>query len=236
MAHVADVAVFYVKRGMRTARAFVHPRPMVRAHIAGVFFVASITACNQGQDCVDSAARITQLEAELAVCRATSPTAPIEPSAPAPPAPSELLTWEVRESVDDLTGRTIISRVVQSRDEFELGFPYQGPQRAQLMIREHPRFGTDVILSVRRGQILCHVPRCSVDVVFGQGEPSNWRANPAESGSSEFVFLSQTDRFIRELTRSPEVRIAVTFFQNGSQTFVFPGLPANSGTTAPTDP
>lgn len=209
-------------------------RDVTAMALAGLLGVSTSAGCAEQADCAEQNARVTELEHALQVCEtsrlaAEAAAAPevVPPAEPEPP-PEPARAWERREGVDELTGRPIISNVARSQEEFELDFPYQGRQRARLTLREHPRFGNDVMLSVDRGQILCHSSRCTVDVVFGGGDPIRWRADPSDSGSSEVVFLSQHDRFVRELRRAPEVRIALTFYRSGARTFTFPGLPESS--------
>lgn len=135
-----------------------------------------------------------------------------------------LPTWERREAVDDLTRRAVSMLSVDSEEVLRLSFPYEGAQRARLIVRDHPRSGSEVFLTIERGQILCYVYECRVDVVFDDGNPVRWAGAPASSGNGTTVFLRRTERFLARLRRATTVRIAVTMYRDGSRTFTFPGL------------
>lgn len=190
-----------------------------------------LAACGGDNDCRDCQQRVAALEAELAELRATTdeptePTPETEIGASeqeaAPVAPASL--WQRRESEDELTGRPIVMRTAQSREPFTLGSPYQGLQHATLTLREHPQHGSDVMIGVERGQLLCDFRGCNVNIVFDRAEPVRWRANQAAAGISTTLFLRNHDRFVRRLERAQEVRIAVSIYREGTRTFVFPGL------------
>lgn len=209
------------------------------AGLTAVVVAACLTSCgSQGNDaCEEPRQRVAELEAALAACEAAgrpseasappeSPPGPVEPAVAPPPEEPVVPAsrWTTQETPDELTGRPIHQTTALSASEFELDFPYQGPQRARLVIREHPRFGNDVMLRIERGQLTCYSSDCRIDVVFDQGEVIRWRANPADGGSSEVIFLTQVDRFRREASRAREIRIAATVYSHGMLTFVFPGL------------
>lgn len=199
-----------------------------------VIVTLSIEGCGS-RDREQSDERVRQLERDLAACRAAvlSPelgasemqapeeeVVPEEPEAAVAPASQ----WVTTEGEDELTRGTITTRTAMSREPFQLGSPYDGLQYARLTLRQHPRHGSDVLLSIEEGQIICHGRGCRVDVVFDDGDPISWRANEAASGSSTVVFLTQVERFERELRRANEVRIAVTLYREGTRIFAFPGL------------
>ncbi len=53
----------------------------------------------------------------------------------------------------DLSGGQIHTASVTSSTVIELGFPYQGPQRAELVLRKHPRESQAAMLLIERGQL-----------------------------------------------------------------------------------
>lgn len=184
------------------------PRARILASWAGLFL---ILACGPSR-----ASEPTQTSDPLAQETSAGP-----PPTATPVAPATL--WERLESQDALTQRPVVETVAQSREIIDLEFPYQGPQRARLSIREHPRHDTDIIFSLARGQIICRSRNCRVDTVFDDADPIRWRADPAEGGSSNTIFLRQHERFVRRLDNAREVRIAVTLYRQGTHVFTFPG-------------
>lgn len=192
------------------------------AQVITAAVLISISACDDAQ----ARQELAECRAELARVTTQAPPGSVEPQEPTQPPqqePARAGVWRNFDSVDPLTQRPIKRASVDSREEFELDFPYRGPQRARLVVREHPQHGQDVMLMIERGQIPCRVRGCDVQVVFDDSDPIRWRANGAADGSSEVIFLRQYDRFVRRLDDAREVRIAVTIYQAGTKTFTFPG-------------
>lgn len=209
---------------------------MVGGRWAAVALAVMVGACGPASD-PTAQARIAELERALAACEAAQLEAG-EPAAeaegdearfdePAPEEPNEPASaasrWSVVESPDDLTGRPVRTLTAFSETPFELDSPYEGLQRARLIFREHPRFGTDVMLAIDRGQFRCYPSDCRVDVVFDGGDPVTWRGSPSDSGSSTVVFLTNQERFQRRAGSAREIRVAATLYRAGMLTFVFPG-------------
>ena len=67
------------------------------------------------------------------------------------------LRWNYEESPDKMGRGAIKQAYISSLNEIEFDFPYREPQRATLQLRKHPKYGNDVILSIERGQFLCHL-------------------------------------------------------------------------------
>jgi hypothetical protein len=61
--------------------------------------------------------------------------------------------WTYADHQDQLSGGQIHTASVTSSTVIELGFPYQGPQRAELVLRKHPRESQAAMLLIERGQL-----------------------------------------------------------------------------------
>jgi hypothetical protein len=133
----------------------------------------------------------------------------------------EGLAWNYRTYRDDLTGKLIESAEVRSTNTVNFDFPYQGPQRAMLMLRRHPQYGLDVILFVERGQFLCSIDDCLVSAVFDDGSVELFTALEPADHSTTSLFIRYETRFIERLRRSEKARISASFFQQGAPTFEF---------------
>ena len=90
------------------------------------------------------------------------------------------------------------------------------------MIRNHPSNGQDVMLLIRRGQLLCpSYQDCQITVRFDDGEPQSWRATGPADGSSTTMFLRRYDDFVRHLRAASVVRIRAEIYHAGSPVFEF---------------
>lgn len=132
------------------------------------------------------------------------------------------LLWNYEESSDKMGRGTIKQANISSLNEIEFDFPYREPQRATLQLRKHPKYGNDVILSIERGQFLCSsYDGCSLNVRFGQGKPQVFSAVEPEDNSTTTLFLSNYDRFVKNLRKANKIYIEAQFYQEGNRVFEF---------------
>ncbi|WP_157596112.1 hypothetical protein [Plesiocystis pacifica] len=147
--------------------------------------------------------RVQELNAELDACLKNMPP------------PSKWL-YDMRA---DPMGGTVSLAAVQSSNMFDFDFPYQGTQQATLMVRHES--GTDIILSIERGQFTCALG-CSVMVRFDDGKTERWRAVGPSDHSTESIFLRRESSFMKKLKKARTLRIEAEFFQEGTRVLEFP--------------
>lgn len=138
----------------------------------------------------------------------------------APPA-EEAPTWVYDTALDSMTSKPIRSAILQSTNQFVLGFPYQGLQRATLRLRVHPRWGYDVLLSVERGQFNCRLDGCPITLRYGDGQAWEYRANEPADGDTTTLFVRGYDDIFASLKRSDSLRIEAQFYREGVRVFEF---------------
>ncbi|HVL91393.1 MAG TPA: hypothetical protein VM841_14275 [Actinomycetota bacterium] len=130
--------------------------------------------------------------------------------------------WSYDSFTDDLSGKEYRIARIQSENTVDFDFPYAGSQHATLMIRQHPRFGLDVFLSIEKGQFLCQSwEDCTVQVRFDNGGIQRWSAVAPEDNSTTVIFLRNASRLLTRLRQSDTLRIAASFYQEGAPTFIF---------------
>jgi hypothetical protein len=131
------------------------------------------------------------------------------------------LRWEYEESAEKMGRGTIKRATVRSLNEVEFDFPYRGPQRAELQLRSHPKYGKDVILSIDKGQFLCGFRNCQVSVRFDNGKAHNFSAVEPADHRSTTLFLRGYDRFLVSARKAKKVYIEALFYQQGTRVFEF---------------
>ncbi|RCX32095.1 hypothetical protein [Thioalbus denitrificans] len=131
------------------------------------------------------------------------------------------LKWSYFDREDKMGRGTIKSAVVKSLNEINLKFPYQGAQRATLLLRKHPEYGKDVILSVENGQLLCEYDGCELTVRFGEGKPVKYSAAEPADFDPTTLFIRNHDRFVANTKKVDKVAVEVQFFQQGNRVFEF---------------
>jgi len=130
--------------------------------------------------------------------------------------------WAYHSSVEEMTGKASRTARVISSNTINLDFPYAGPQHAELMLRRHPRWGNNVILSIERGQILCHTyGDCRIGVRFDDGKIMRFLGNPPSDNSSEYVFVPAFSTFMKKLPKTKTVKVEIEIYKGGSPVFEF---------------
>lgn len=128
--------------------------------------------------------------------------------------------WQFDKKPDKMSSGEIITARVRSEEIVEFGFPYNGAQRAELILRRHPRLGDDVILGFNKAHFLCHRD-CYVSVRFGDDDAIVMRAGEASDGSNNTLFIEGYNKFIEALRTADRIVIEATFYQEGTRSFTF---------------
>lgn len=132
------------------------------------------------------------------------------------------LVWTYPEQPDKMTGGMIKWATINSVNQVQFRFPYEGPQRATLHLRIHPRHGRDVILTIDRGQFLCtSYDGCKVAVRFDEGKAESYSAASPADHSTTAIFIRGYPRFVSNLRRAKGLYIEAPFYQEGLQVFEF---------------
>jgi hypothetical protein len=122
---------------------------------------------------------------------------------------------------DDTMGRKRSFAHVMSNNSLSFDFPYEGSQHGTLVIRKSPQWGTNVMVCIERGQFLCGIDQCIVNVRFDGGPIQRFSASEPSDHSTTTLFLRNEGRFVSQLRRAKVVRIEATFYQEGSQALEF---------------
>lgn len=101
-----------------------------------------------------------------------------------------------------------------------LGWPY-GITSASVLIRKHPQHGSDVIIALSDGQILCNAyDNCTISIRFDDRKPIKFTASTPADHSSKTLFLPAAP-FVREAKTAQRMKISVPLYQNGEIMFDF---------------
>lgn len=150
---------------------------------------------------------------------------------PTAPAPSQIAQpqghtvgdqWNYEQQSDPMGRGTTYFAGVLSTNTVTFGFPYGGAQHATLVLRSHPRYGKNLILKIERGQFLCpSYDGCQVLVRFDDANAVRYRAVGPADNSTETLFITAYDSFLRHLEKSKRVRISANVYQQGAPMFEF---------------
>lgn len=174
---------------------------------------ASIASCGKSSnDTPDQSAAMMMSDSMMAAAEADAMNAA---------ATTPVTTWSYDSSADEMGRGTIKKASIMSTTELNFGSPYDGPQRATLQLRQHPKYGKDVILFIERGQFHCDYDNCTVTVRFGDGKAETVSASEPADNSSTALFLKGYDKFLRNLRTVPKVAIEARFYQEGNHVIEF---------------
>lgn len=130
--------------------------------------------------------------------------------------------WGYASEADPMASRPSRTASIQSENAVEFSFPYEGPQHATLLLRDHPSYGKDVIVYIGKGQILCSsYQECSIRVRFDEGPAERWDGVGPADNSTTSVFIRNDSRFVQRMRNAKVVRIQIPVYQQGAPAFEF---------------
>lgn len=163
---------------------------------------------------------------------AAKPQPPNVSTAPSPPEKSSAIgtntpiaavpsNWNYNESTDAMRGKTTYFACVNSDNELNFDFPYGGGSTGQLCLRNSPKFGRDVILTIDKGQFTCSFEGCSVSVKFDHGSILSFGASESADGTTNTIFIHGYSKFEQEIRKSKSMIIEAQYYQEGAQQLTF---------------
>lgn len=153
---------------------------------------------------------------------ATETKAADEKAADKKATPEKKSKWVYNEFKDPMTSGTTKTARITSENRIELDFPYQGGTYAEIMLRKDPREGTDMMLSISKGQIVCHsFMGCKIAVRFDEKKAINFRVNEPADHSNDAIFLVPGKKFVAAARGAKRVVIEIPLYDAGSPVFEF---------------
>ena len=131
------------------------------------------------------------------------------------------LKWNYQESNEKMGRGAIKNAYVKSLNKLSFDFPYQGIQNATLQLRKHPKYGKNVIVSIDKGQFLCHYNGCKVSVRFDNGKPIRYNATEPSDHSTTYLFINDYKNFVRRAKKAKKIYIEAEFYQEGTRVMEF---------------
>lgn len=129
--------------------------------------------------------------------------------------------WVYDSSVDKMTSKATHAAIISSDNTLSLKFPYAGKNHAAIFVRQQPRDGLNVLLSIDKGQLQCDLDGCAISVRFDDAPPQRWSMSRAADHSSTVLFFNNAQKFVQQLKKARRVLVQATFFQNGDQIMEF---------------
>lgn len=130
--------------------------------------------------------------------------------------------WFYHSAEDPMSGRKTFTARLESDNTLNFDFPYQGAQHGTLTLRKHPKWGSDVIVSIEKGQILCNsYSSCPIVVRFDDATAVTYSGTEPADNSSETAFIPGYSKFAEKLKTAKRVRIQFNVYQEGAAVLDF---------------
>lgn len=130
--------------------------------------------------------------------------------------------WSYRSKEDKVRGGTSYFATTTSTNSVDLDPPYEGGSTLEMMARKSPAYGSDLLLILSSGQLLCHAyDGCYATVRFDDAPAERFALNEPSDNSSDTVFVADAEGFIAKLKRAKHVVLEVEIYQAGRPQFEF---------------
>lgn len=129
--------------------------------------------------------------------------------------------WQTEEIDDTVSGKKSVVTTARSLNTFSLARPFHGDQSAYISVRQHPRFGHDVFISVERGQLYCAQTKCYISTRFDGGNVKRYAVSEPDDGRSSVWFIDDAKGFSAQLAKSNRTFVELQFFKQGALTVEF---------------
>jgi hypothetical protein len=130
--------------------------------------------------------------------------------------------WSYTTDEDKVRGATTYYARTTSTNSVFQEAPYDSSTTMDMIVRKSPAYGTDVLLVISSGQMMCpSYDGCSGTVRFDDGPAQRVSFNGPADNSSDTVFIVGAKSFISKLKKSKKVVVEKTLYQAGSPQFEF---------------
>ncbi|AVQ80897.1 MULTISPECIES: hypothetical protein [unclassified Variovorax] len=129
--------------------------------------------------------------------------------------------WNYDSSTDKMTGKKSASAQTVSDNSLSFGFPYQGVNRGNLIVRQHPQYGLDVLITIDKGQMLCSSYDCKVSIKFDDAPPVKFSGSGPADHSSQTIFIEGAAKFIASAKKAKKILVQFNAYQNGAPVLEF---------------
>ncbi len=131
--------------------------------------------------------------------------------------------WEYTTDTDEMDDSKSRFASLISDNTVDFDSPYDGGSSLRLTVRYMKKYGTDVYITISRGQFICseYEGTNNVRVRFDNGPAIRFITNEPSDGSPDILFLNNAKKFIKLAEKAKTIKIEAPFYQEGSRVFTF---------------
>ena len=176
------------------------------AFVALVFLLIIITAINSSNRPSTEVAK-------------SGPTASGAPPASQVPDVSAKEPWSYGQNTDQMTGKITRWACLDSEDQLQFGFPYNGGSTGTICLRKGRRL--DAYFKIDKGQVLCGVEGCEARMKVDGGEPFTVSGSESADGDPRFIFFDSYPRILGIAKKAKQIKIEILYYQERRQVLTF---------------
>lgn len=161
----------------------------------------------------------------ISMCTDDTPTydysAPVKPKKVETEYVPPKKSWYYREDMNRMDGTKSNTAFVESITTVHFSFPYEGGTKFTLSLRNR-KSKNEVILSLDKGAFMHNIMgEERIRLKFDDNKPYYVSYGNAADGSSTDIFLTSSERLIRDIKKSSKLAMEITFFQEGTRYIEF---------------
>lgn len=136
--------------------------------------------------------------------------------------PAKTDSWSYTTDEDKVRGGTSYFASTTSTNTVHQDSPYDSETTMRMTVRRMPSSGTDVVLTISSGQLMCpSYEGCSGTVRFDDGPAQRISFNGPADNSSDTIFVEGAKSFVGKLKKAKKVIIEKTLYEAGEPQFEF---------------
>jgi hypothetical protein len=130
--------------------------------------------------------------------------------------------WSYSTDEDKVRGGTSYFASTTSTNTLRQSPPYDADTTMRMIIRQSPANGTDVVLTISSGQLMCpSYEGCSGTVRFDSGPAERVSFSGPADNSSDTIFVDGARSFIAKLKKAKKMIVEKTVYEAGNPQFEF---------------
>jgi zinc-ribbon domain len=198
--------------------ADISPGKILTGGVAAVLLIVVLVALLQSPKPAAPQAALNLVD--VATDNAEDMTAVADVTPASTPTPES--SWSYSSDEDKVRGGTSYFARATSTNEVQLAAPYDGGSSLGMTVRKSPAYGTDVMLVLSSGQLMCpSYEGCYGTVRFDSGPAERVALSGAADNSSDTVFIDGAADFIAKLKKAHKVIVELEIYQGGRPQFEF---------------
>jgi hypothetical protein len=132
-------------------------------------------------------------------------------------APKE--SWNYGQTTDQMTGKVTQWACLDSEDQLQFGFPYEGGTTGTICLRKGRQL--DAYFKIDKGQIVCGVEGCEASLKVDGAEPITLSGSESSDGDPKFVFFDSYSHVLAIAKKAKQIKVEALYYQEGRQTLTF---------------